>query len=119
MVGEDVARDAEAAFHYETSNEFFKLWLDPTMTYSCAYFATGSESLEEAQLAKIDLAFERVKLQRGDRLLDIGCGWGAAAERAVVQYGAKAVGLTVSEQQFELARRRERPGLALSYRLEA
>jgi cyclopropane-fatty-acyl-phospholipid synthase len=118
MVREDVARNAEAAFHYETSNDFFKLWLDPTMTYSCAYFATGSESLEEAQMAKLDRAFEWVELRRGDRLLDIGCGWGAAAERAAERYGASAVGLTVSSQQFELARRRERPGLALSYRLE-
>src|SRR5438128_9321787 len=80
MGREDIALDAEAAFHYETSNEFFKLWLDPTMTYSCAYFATGSESLEEAQMAKVDLAFQRVKLQQGHRLLDIGCGWVAAAE---------------------------------------
>lgn len=118
MVRQDVARNAEAAFHYETSNDFFKLWLDPTMTYSCAYFATGSESLEEAQMAKLDRAFEWVKLQRGDRLLDIGCGWGAAAERAAERYRASAVGLTVSRQQFEIARRRERPGLALSYRLE-
>jgi cyclopropane-fatty-acyl-phospholipid synthase len=118
MGREDIALDAEAAFHYETSNDFFKLWLDPTMTYSCAYFATGSESLEEAQMAKVDLAFQRVKLQQGHRLLDIGCGWGAAAERAAERYGASAVGLTVSPQQLELARRRERPGLALSYRLE-
>ena len=106
MNREDVAPDAEAAFHYDTSNDFFKLWLDPSMTYSCAYFATGSESLEEAQMAKLDRAFDWVNLQRGDRLLDIGCGWGAAAERAVQRYGASAVGLTVSPEQFELARRR-------------
>ena len=118
MGREDVAQDAEAAFHYEISNDFFKLWLDPTMTYSCAYFATGSESLEEAQMAKVDLAFRKVKLQRGDRLVDIGCGWGAAAERAAQQYGASAVGLTLSHNQLELARRRERPGLALTYRRE-
>jgi cyclopropane-fatty-acyl-phospholipid synthase len=110
--------DVEAAYHYETSNDFFKLWLDPTMTYSCAYFATGSESLEEAQMAKVDRAFQWVNLQHGDRLLDIGCGWGAAAERAAAQYGASAVGLTLSHEQVDLARRRERPGLALAYRLE-
>src|SRR5947207_13004915 len=117
MSRDDVARDAEAAFHYETSNEFFKLFLDPTMTYSCAYFATGSESLEEAHMAKVDLAFQRVNLQRGDRLLDIVCGWGAAAERAAVKHGASAVGLTVSQQQFDLAHHPERPGLAVSHRL--
>ena len=117
MGREEVATE-NGAVHYEVSNDFFKLWLDPTMTYSCAYFATGSESLEEAQMAKVDLAFRKAQLQRGDRLLDIGCGWGAAAERAAVQYGASAVGLTVSRMQLELARRRERPALALSYRLE-
>jgi len=118
MGREDVAMDTEAAFHYDTSNAFFKLWLDPSMTYSCAYFATGSESLEEAQMAKLDRAFDWVQLQRGQRLLDIGCGWGAAAERASERYGAQVVGLTVSEQQFEIARGRERPELPLSYRLE-
>lgn len=118
MGRDDVTAHAEAAIHYETSNDFFKLWLDPTMTYSCAYFATGSESLEEAQLAKLDRAFDWVHLQPGHRLLDIGCGWGAAAERAAERYGASAVGLTVSRQQYALARGRERPGLALSYRLE-
>lgn len=117
-MGREEIPTENGAVHYEVSNEFFKLWLDPTMTYSCAYFATGSESLEEAQMAKVDLAFRKAQLQRGDRLLDIGCGWGAAAERAAVQYGASAVGLTVSQMQLELARRRERPGLALNYRLE-
>jgi len=117
-MGREEVPAENGAVHYEVSNDFFKLWLDPSMTYSCAYFATGSESLEEAQMAKVDLAFRKAQLQRGDRLLDIGCGWGAAAERAAVQYGASAMGLTVSRMQLELARRRERPGLALSYRLE-
>jgi cyclopropane-fatty-acyl-phospholipid synthase len=117
-MGREAVPTENGAVHYEVSNDFFKLWLDPTMTYSCAYFATGSESLEEAQMAKVDLAFRKAQLQRADRVLDIGCGWGAAAERAAVQYGASAVGLTVSQMQLELARRRERPGLALSYRLE-
>ena len=118
MAPDHVALDTEAAFHYDTSNEFFRLILDPSMTYSCAYFATGSESLEDAQMAKLDRAFEWVNLRPGQRLLDIGCGWGAAAERAVDRYGASAVGLTVSPEQLEIARQRERPGLALSYRLE-
>jgi len=117
-MGREEVPAENGAVHYEVSNDFFKLWLDPSMTYSCAYFATGSESLEEAQMAKVDLAFRKAQLQRGDRLLDIGCGWGAAAERAAVQYGASAMGLTVSRMQLELARRPDRPGLALSYRLE-
>jgi len=117
-MGRGEAPAVNGAVHYEVSNDFFRLWLDPTMTYSCAYFATGAESLEEAQMAKVDLAFRKVRLQRGDRLLDIGCGWGAAAARAAEQYGASAVGLTLSRMQLERAHQRERPGLALSYRLE-
>ena len=114
-----VQGEREAGFHYETSNEFFRLWLDPTMTYSCAWFENGSETLEEAQMAKVDRAFHKVGLVEGQRLLDVGCGWGAAAERAVVRYGASAVGLTLSERQLEWARGRERPGLPLTYRLES
>jgi cyclopropane-fatty-acyl-phospholipid synthase len=110
--------DPHGGFHYEFSNEFYRLWLDPTMTYSCAFFATGNESLEEAQMAKVDLAFRKVGLQKGHHLLDIGCGWGAAAERAAVRYGAAAVGLTLSHNQFEYAKGREREGLPLRYRLE-
>ena len=118
MDQEGTTLDIEAAFHYDTSNEFFRLFLDPSMTYSCAYFATGAESLEEAQMAKLDRAFEWVDLQPGQRLLDIGCGWGAAAERAAQRYGARAVGLSVSQEQLEIAHQRERPGLSLSYRFE-
>lgn len=110
--------DPRAGFHYEFSNEFYALWLDPTLTYSCAYFATGHEDLETAQMAKVDLAFRKVGLQAGQRLLDIGCGWGAAAERAATLYGASAVGLTLSNNQFEYAQGRVRPSLPLEYRLE-
>lgn len=110
--------DPGAGFHYEFSNEFYSLWLDPTMTYSCAYFATGDEDLEAAQMAKVDLAFRKVGLKAGHRLLDIGCGWGAAAERGASQYGTSAVGLTLSSKQFEWAMGRLRPDLALQYRLE-
>jgi cyclopropane-fatty-acyl-phospholipid synthase len=110
--------DSEAGFHYDFSNEFYSLWLDPTMTYSCAYFADGSESLEQAQLAKIDLALGKVGLSAGQRLLDVGCGWGAAAERAAVVYGARAVGITLSRQQYDYALTRRRPDRALDYRLE-
>lgn len=88
------------------------------MTYSCAYFATSQETLEQAQIAKVDLAFRKVGLQRGHRLLDIGCGWGAAAERAASSYDSSAVGLTLSRNQHGYALGRRRPGLALDYRLE-
>jgi cyclopropane-fatty-acyl-phospholipid synthase len=110
--------DESAGFHYDFSNAFYALWLDPTMTYSCAYFEPPTLSLEEAQMAKVDLAFRKVGLKRGQRLLDIGCGWGATAARAAERYGASAVGLTLSRAQFEYAIARRRPGLALDYRLE-
>jgi len=110
--------DPHGGFHYEFSNEFYALWLDPTMTYSCAYFAQGDETLEQAQMAKVDLAFRKVGLRRGHRLLDIGCGWGAAAERAAAVYGASAVGLTLSGHQHEIALRRRRSELDLDYRVE-
>jgi cyclopropane-fatty-acyl-phospholipid synthase len=110
--------DANAGFHYEFSNEFYALWLDPSMTYSCAYFEREDESLEEAQLGKIDLAFRKVGLRTGHRLLDIGCGWGAAAARAAERYGASAIGLTLSHNQFDYAQGRVRPDLELEYRLE-
>lgn len=113
-----IKTDPHGGFHYEFSNEFYALWLDPTMTYSCAYFVTGDETLEQAQMAKVDLAFRKIGLQRGHRLLDVGCGWGAAAERAAAVHGASAVGLTLSANQHAYAQARRRPGLELDYRLE-
>ena len=84
--------------HYDLSDEFFKLYLDPTMTYPCAYFPTGKETLEEAQIAKIDLSLAKFKLQPGERLLDIGCGWESTARRAREKYEAQVVGLTLSKK---------------------
>jgi cyclopropane-fatty-acyl-phospholipid synthase len=110
--------DVNAGFHYEFSNAFYALWLDPTMTYSCAFFENPGMTLEQAQVAKVDLAFRKVDLRPGHRLLDIGCGWGAAAARAVETYGASAVGLTLSRNQHRYARGRMKPGLDLIYRLE-
>lgn len=92
--------------HYDLSNEFFALFLDPSMTYSCAYFEPADLSLAEAQRAKIDLALGKIDLKPGQRLLDIGCGWGATIRRAVEKYGVTAVGLTLSENQAALARER-------------
>jgi cyclopropane-fatty-acyl-phospholipid synthase len=111
--------DVDAGFHYDFSNEFYALWLDPSMTYSCAWFPTGTESLEEGQAAKLDLAFRKVDLKPRHRLLDIGCGWGAAAARAAERYQADAVGLTLSANQFAYAQGRRRPDLALDYHLQS
>lgn len=104
--------------HYDLSDDFFKLYLDPTMTYSCAYFPTAKETLEEAQIAKIDLSLGKLKLKPGERLLDIGCGWGSTARRAHKKYGAKVVGLTLSKNQFEYARQMAKGMDALEFRLE-
>jgi len=92
--------------HYDLSNDFFALFLDPEMVYSCAYFQRDDMSLEEAQMAKIDLALGKCDLRPGMRLLDIGCGWGATVRRAAERYGVDAVGLTLSKAQLEVASRR-------------
>ena len=85
--------------HYDLSDEFFRLWLDPSQTYSCAYFERDDMSLEEAQLAKIDLALGKLGLQPGMTLLDIGCGWGATMLRALERYDVNVIGLTLSKNQ--------------------
>lgn len=113
-----LAVDPTAGAHYDTSNEFYKLWLDPSLTYSSAYFARGDESLEDAQMAKLDLAFAKIGLRPGHRLLDIGCGWGTAVLRAAEHHGAQAVGLTVSKAQFELAQARGSTRTGVEFRLE-
>lgn len=86
--------------HYDLSDEFFALFLDPSMTYSCAKFDAPTTSLADAQLAKIDLSLGKCELRPGHRLLDVGCGWGATAVRAAERYGANVVGLTISKNQF-------------------
>ncbi|OBI95336.1 cyclopropane mycolic acid synthase family methyltransferase [Mycobacterium asiaticum] len=85
--------------HYDLSDEFFRLFLDPTQTYSCAYFEREDMTLEEAQLAKIDLALGKLNLEPGMTLLDIGCGWGATMRRAIEKYDVNVIGLTLSENQ--------------------
>lgn len=89
----------EVQFHYDISNDFFKLWQDPSQTYSCAYFERDDMSLEEAQLAKVDLSLGKLGLQPGMTLLDIGCGWGSTIMRAVEKYDVNVIGLTLSENQ--------------------
>ncbi|AFJ37157.1 MULTISPECIES: cyclopropane mycolic acid synthase CmaA1 [Mycobacterium] len=87
--------------HYDLSDDFFRLFLDPTQTYSCAYFERDDMTLEEAQIAKIDLALGKLGLQPGMTLLDVGCGWGATMMRAVEKYDVNVVGLTLSRNQAE------------------
>ncbi|GAB3021011.1 cyclopropane mycolic acid synthase MmaA2 [Mycobacterium bourgelatii] len=85
--------------HYDLSDDFFRLFLDPTQTYSCAYFERDDMTLEEAQLAKIDLSLGKLGLEPGMTLLDIGCGWGATLRRAIEKYDVNVVGLTLSKNQ--------------------
>jgi len=100
-------RDAHAVrFHYDIGNDFYALWLDRQMVYSCAYFARGYESLHEAQAAKLEHVCRKLRLERGERLLDIGCGWGALAIHAARHHGARVTGITLSEAQARFARDR-------------
>jgi cyclopropane-fatty-acyl-phospholipid synthase len=85
--------------HYDLSDEFYRLFLDPTQTYSCAYFERDDMTLEEAQLAKIDLALGKLGLRPGMTLLDVGCGWGATLMRALEEYDVNVIGLTLSRNQ--------------------
>jgi cyclopropane-fatty-acyl-phospholipid synthase len=101
------ARDARAVrHHYDVSNDFFKLFLDASMTYSCAVFSRGATTLEDAQFAKREMVCTKLGLQEGERLLDVGCGWGSFVLHAATRYGVSAVGITLSPNQAELARRR-------------
>ena len=101
------ARDAAAiAHHYDVGNDFYRLVLGESMTYSCARFVSPDATLEEAQAAKYDLICRKLGLVDGMRLLDVGCGWGGMAMHAATAYGTATVGITLSEQQYELARKR-------------
>ncbi|HEX2531220.1 MAG TPA: cyclopropane-fatty-acyl-phospholipid synthase family protein, partial [Burkholderiaceae bacterium] len=115
-------KDAEAIqYHYDVSNEFYSAWLDQNMVYSCAYFENGDEDLATAQLKKIDHILTKIRVRPGDRLLDIGCGWGALVLRAAQKFGARCVGVTLSQNQYALAKERvERAGLSdrIDIRLE-
>ena len=89
------------AFHYDVSNAFYRLWLDEQMVYSCAYFNDPGESLDQAQRNKLDHICRKLRLKTGERLLDIGCGWGALICSAAQHYGVRAHGITLSRQQYE------------------
>jgi cyclopropane-fatty-acyl-phospholipid synthase len=110
---------AAIQYHYDVGNDFYQLWLDRSLVYSCAYFHTANDSLDDAQIAKLDLVCRKLRLRPGDRLLDVGCGWGALVIHAASRYGVQAVGITLSEAQRALARERiESVGLSGSCHVE-
>jgi cyclopropane-fatty-acyl-phospholipid synthase len=100
MSGDMKPHFEEVQAHYDLSDDFFGLFQDPSRTYSCAYFARDDMTLAEAQLAKIDLALDKLDLKPGMTLLDVGCGWGSVMQRAVERYDVNVIGLTLSNNQF-------------------
>jgi cyclopropane-fatty-acyl-phospholipid synthase len=98
--------EKEIQFHYDVGNDFYSLWLDRRMVYTCAYFRNAEDDLETAQLAKLEHISRKLRLAPGQRLLDIGCGWGALIIHAAKHYGVRCVGITLSESQAALARAR-------------
>ncbi|WP_136478811.1 C17 cyclopropane fatty acid synthase CfaB [Pseudomonas sp. DG56-2] len=101
------ATDAAAiSYHYDLSNDFYQLWLDPDMAYSCAYFRTDQDTLEQAQQNKFEHLCRKLRLNKGDYLLDVGCGWGGLSRFAAREFGAKVLGITLSKEQLKLGRER-------------
>jgi len=103
MAADLTPRFEDVQAHYDLSDDFYQLFLDESQTYSCAYFEHDDMTLEQAQLAKIDLSLGKLGLQPGMTLLDIGCGWGATLRRAVERYDVNAIGLTLSQNQHDHA----------------
>ncbi|HEX6229952.1 MAG TPA: class I SAM-dependent methyltransferase [Solirubrobacterales bacterium] len=108
---------AAVRHHYDVSNDFYRIVLGSSMVYSCAYFASPEEGLEQAQERKLDVICRKLRLAAGERLLDVGCGWGSLVLHAASRFGARAVGVTLSEPQAELARERIRTA-GLEHRCE-
>ena len=94
-------QEEKVQHHYDIGNDFFSLWQDETMTYSCAYFSSPQDNLKKAQLQKIDHILTKLNLKPGEKILDIGCGWGELPIRAAEQYDVQALGITLSEEQFQ------------------
>ncbi len=113
-------RDRQAiSYHYDVSNDFYALWLDKHMVYSCAYFTDPDEGINAAQERKLDYICRKLRLQPGERLLDVGCGWGGLAIHAAKHYDVEALGITLSQPQVDLARERiEEAGLEDRCRVE-
>ncbi len=103
-------------FHYDIGNDFYRLFLDPEMQYSCAYYPTWDTSLADAQVAKLDMICRKLRLKPGDHLLDIGCGWGGLLCHAATHYGVTGLGVTLADEQIKLARQKA-ASLGLSDRL--
>lgn len=102
-------RDRQAvSFHYDVSNHFYRLWLDSRMVYSCAYFNSAEDSIDDAQAGKLDYICRKLRLRPGEQLLDIGCGWGGLIAHAARNYGVHATGITLSKEQMALAQERIR-----------
>jgi len=116
-----IERDRQAVtYHYNVPNDFYALWLDQRMVYSCAYFETADEELDAAQERKLDYLCRKLRLRPGERLLDIGCGWGGLVIHAAQRYGVEALGITLSQNQAMLANERiAQAGLQNRCRVEA
>lgn len=103
----------EVSSHYDIGNDFYKLWLDETMSYSCGYFKNDSDTLYQAQVNKVDHILEKLQLKPGMTLLDIGCGWGFLLKRAVEKYQVKGCGITLSQEQYnQFSKEIEEQGLS-------
>jgi cyclopropane-fatty-acyl-phospholipid synthase len=109
-----ISRDRRAVrHHYDVGNDFFALFLDESMTYSCAYWSGGADTLAAAQEAKLELVCKKLQLTEGERVVDVGCGWGSFAIHAAARHGVKVLGITLSPPQVQLARQRaEAAGLS-------